>query len=460
MSIRNRLTLQFVLLASLVLGMASFAIYFQSAVFRKEEFYTRLDPRIFNATKLLLESDAPKDQVYEKLELSNPVKLTDESMVLLDANLNVLFSSGDSLWSRIDTSLINRVKRDIKIRYSSGEREGLGILQTLPKGQFYAFISANDLYGRRKISNLIEMLLLTNFSALVLMLFLGRAYAERALNPLKRLVSQVQSINERNLSTRVSEGNGKDEIAQLAASFNAMLGRLEGAFRSQRSFIANASHEMRTPLTAISGQLEVLLLKDRNSDEYKKAVSSVIDDIRSLSNTTNRLLMLAQAGSEQTVTDFAPVRVDEALWQARTDLLKMNPGYKVTVVLDGVEDIEVLSIQGNEQLIRSVVLNLMENACKYSSDHQAHVKIGLAEKNLQIVVSDHGIGIPPQDLKAVTEPFYRGTNTHNITGHGLGLSLVKRIIELHGGTIVISSVLGKGTEVKVSLPCLSPNNVN
>lgn len=455
MSIRNRLTLQFVLLASLVLGLASFAIYLQSSIFRKEEFYSRLDSRIVNASKILTQAGRLDESILEKLELSNPVKLTDELMVILDANLNVIYSNGDSAWSEIDTSLIDRVNKDIKIRYSLGEREGLGILQTLPKGRFYALITANDLYGKRKMSNLAQMLLLTNFTALFLMLFLGRAYAERALNPLKRLVFQVQNINEVSLSTRVSEGNGKDEIAQLAASFNAMLSRLEEAFRAQRNFIANASHEMRTPLTAISGQLEVLMLKERDSTEYKNAVKSVLDDIRSLSTTTNRLLMLAQAGSQQTVTDFSPIRVDEALWQARTDLLKMSPTYKVTINMENVDDVEVLTTLGNEQLMRSVLLNLMENACKYSNDHTALVRIGTQNEKIEVSVVDQGIGIPPEDLKVVTEPFYRGSNTQSINGHGLGLSLVKRIVELHNGSLEITSELGKGTEVTVKIPCLT-----
>jgi signal transduction histidine kinase len=284
------------------------------------------------------------------------------------------------------------------------------------------------------------------------MLFLGRIYARRALEPVQALVKQVKSLDEATLANRVDEGNGKDEVAQLAHSFNDLLVRLESSFRNQRQFIANASHELRTPLTAISGQMEVLLMRERDLNQYRETVASVLDDLRALSVMTNRLLILAQTGSAGIIRDFEVLRIDEAVWSARTELLKLHPTYKVHVNMAETDEPDAYNIFGNDQLIRTVLLNLMDNACKYSADHRVTVSLATDGKMVAMRVVDDGIGIPAEDLKTITEPFFRGSNTTNVRGHGLGLSMVKRIVELHDGSFDIQSVVNQGTKVTVIMP--------
>jgi two-component system heavy metal sensor histidine kinase CusS len=281
----------------------------------------------------------------------------------------------------------------------------------------------------------------------------GRIYAERALNPIKQLVAEIAGISISNLSKRVNEGNGSDEIAQLAISFNAMLARLESAFAAQRNFIANASHEMRTPLTAISGQLEVVLLKERTGEDYRTAVESVLQDIQKLNKLANRLLLLAQTGTDAPEANFKSVRVDDILWEARTDLLKMKQDYSVDVDLDEtITDLEELQVLGSDILLKTLVLNLMENGCKYSDDHTVKVSLGIHGKSIKLTFTDNGIGISEADRKQIFEPFFRSNSIRNRDGHGIGLSLVKRITDLHKGTIQVASELGQGSVFTVSIP--------
>jgi signal transduction histidine kinase len=281
----------------------------------------------------------------------------------------------------------------------------------------------------------------------------GRIYAERALSPIKQLVAEIAGISISNLNKRANEGNGSDELAQLAISFNAMLARLEAAFLVQRNFIANASHEMRTPLTAISGQLEVLLLKERTEEEYRTGVESVLQDIHKLNKLANRLLLLAQTDTDAPEANFNPVRVDDILWEARTDLLKMKPNFSIEVNLDDtITDLEELQVMGSDILLKTLVLNLMENGCKYSDDHVVKVSLGVRAKTIHLTFTDNGIGISEVDLKQLFEPFFRSNSIRNRDGHGIGLSLVKRICDLHKGTIEVWSELGKGSIFTVSLP--------
>ena len=453
MSLRNRLTLQFGLLASLVLGIASIAIYFLSANYRKDEFSQRLISRGENMAKLLIQVEEIDENLLNIIERDNPVRLPDEEILIFNFKDSLIYSS-EGLDIEIPTiDFLNQVRLSGSIQLNKDKRETEAFLFTDRYDRFVVIVSGIDVYGRRKIQNLGQVLIIVLGLGMIAFFVLGRIYAERALSPIKQLVAEIAGISISNLDKRANEGNGSDELAQLAISFNAMLARLESAFVSQRNFIANASHEMRTPLTAISGQLEVILLKDRTEEEYKVGVESVLQDIHKLNKLANRLLLLAQTGTDAPEANFKPVRIDDILWEARTDLLKMKPIYSIEVDLDEtITDLEELQVLGSDILLKTLVLNVMENSCKYSDDHIVKVSIGVRTKSIVLTFTDKGIGISESDMKQIFEPFFRSNSIRNRDGHGIGLSLVKRIANLHKGSIKVSSELGKGSVFTVTLP--------
>ncbi|MBI1287495.1 MAG: HAMP domain-containing protein [Flavobacteriales bacterium] len=453
MSLRNRLTLQFGLLASLVLGIASLAIYFLSSDYRKDEFSHRLVSRGENMAKLLIQVEEVDENLLNIIERDNPVRLPEEEILIFNFKDSLIYSSEGLEIERPSNDFLNQVRLEESIQLTKDKRETEAFLFVDRYDRFVVIVSAVDIYGRRKIQNLAQVLAIVLVLGMVAFFVVGRIYAERALNPIKQLVAEIAGISISNLSKRVNEGNGADEIAQLAISFNAMLARLESAFAAQRNFIANASHEMRTPLTAISGQLEVVLLKERTGEDYRTAVESVLQDIQKLNKLANRLLLLAQTGTDAPEANFKSVRVDDILWEARTDLLKMKQDYTVEVDLDQtITDLEELQVLGSDILLKTLVLNLMENGCKYSDDHTVKVSLGLQGKSIKLTFADCGIGISDADRKQVFEPFFRSNSIRNRDGHGIGLSLVKRITDLHKGTIQVVSELGKGSVFTVSIP--------
>lgn len=453
MSLRNRLTLQFGLLASLVLGFASIAIYLLSSNYRKEEFSQRLVGRGENVAKLLIQVDEIDENLLNIIERNNPVRLPEEEFLIFNFKDSLMYSSEGLDIEMPSIDFINKVRLEGRIQLTKDKREIEAFLFTDRYDRFVVIVSAIDIYGKSKLQNLAQVLIIVLVLGMIAFFLLGRIYAERALNPIKQLVAEIAGISISNLNQRASEGNGQDEIAQLAISFNAMLARLESAFEAQRNFIANASHEMRTPLTAISGQLEVVLMKERSSDEYKVAVESVLQDIHKLNKLANRLLMLAQTGTDAPEANFISVRVDDIIWEARTELLKRKPEYQIDVELDEtIIDLEELQVRGSDILLKTLVLNLMENGCKYSDNNTIKVSIGIRAKHLELSFSDNGIGISESDLKQIFAPFFRSNSIRNRDGHGIGLSLVKRITDLHKGTIKVVSELGKGSTFSVSLP--------
>jgi signal transduction histidine kinase len=443
MTIRNRLALRFMLLASLILGVAFLVVYLLSVDYRAEEFTMRLKDRGTSIALVLKQLDDRSDPVKTVLERV-PGQLYEEAVVVLDRQGNILFNTGTWMLAPIDKDLLARivVQGEVDLDGTGG---AIGFLVQERELDTIVLISGYDRFGWSKIANLRRVMVITYGIGMLITFLLGRFYARRALDPLRSLVDEVRLIHVGDLRQRVSSGNGRDEIAQLASSFNDMLERLEKNFRTQRTFIANASHELRTPLTMISGQLEVLLLMDRTGQEYRQAVSSVLEDMRSLNRLSNRLLLLAQTEDTTAQRALLPVRLDEVIWQVRSEYQRKHPDHRVDVVLAEVEEERYMEVMGNDDLLRSLVLNLVENGCKYSPDHAVEVGIYMDERRVSLSFSDRGIGIPEDERTQIFDAFYRGSNTTEVGGHGIGLSLVKRIVELHNASIRHLDRQGGGT---------------
>ncbi|MFA5478159.1 MAG: HAMP domain-containing sensor histidine kinase [Bacteroidales bacterium] len=453
MQIRKKLTLQFIIIVALILALSLLAIYFFSADYRRDDFYNRLLNKGTNSAKLLIEVEEIDAGLLRRIDQDNPMSLPKEIIAIYNYKNELLYGSDNDELLHIHQELLDRIRLEQEIRYRQGNHEILGFLYADKFDRFVVIIGAVDIYGLKKLHNLQTVIFLV-FAISILVVFVsGSIYAAKALKPISRVVEQVNNITITSLNLKVDEGNGKDEIALLAATFNKMLSRLEAAFKIQKNFIANASHELRTPLTAITGQLEVALIKQRTPAAYQEILLSVLDDIKRLNHLANRLLLLAQTGAENPEANFNPLHVDDVVWQARADIIKTNPNYKINVTLhETFEDNRQLTIAGNAHLIKTAVSNLMDNACKYSADHQCLVNISPAQNHITLEFSDNGIGIAPQDIPTIFEPFRRGRNAAHIHGHGIGLSLVERVVKLHGGTITLYSAINQGSTFTITLP--------
>lgn len=452
MQIRRKLTYQFIVIVALLLLFSSCAIYFLSADYRQDDFYNRLFNKATNTVKLLIEVEEVDADLLKRIDKDNPVSLPKEKIIIYNYKNETLYSSDEKRELKIDRELLDEIRLNGEFRYKQGEYQIIGFLFTDKYDRFAVIAGAVDIYGLKKLHNLRNVLIAVCGIGILVMFLTGWIYAGRALKPISRVINEVDNISVTNLHQRVDEGNGQDEIAKLAATFNSLLDRLESAFKMQKNFIANASHELRTPLTAITGQLEVILMNERSAKVYRETIASVLEDIRSLNTTSNRLLLLAQASSESAASTLESLRVDDVIWQARNELIKRNPEYKVEVVMDENMDDHKLTIPGNEQLVKTALLNLMDNGCKYSGEHEVKVTLKNTSTHFVVIFSDKGIGIEEKDLRNIFEPFYRARNVIRYKGHGIGLSLARRIVTLHKGEISVHSHPGEGSVFTVTFP--------
>jgi len=435
---------------------ASIAIYYSSANFRRNDFYSLLRSRAVSVAKIVLDSYEYNANLVLRSGTGYPARLPEEKYMILSFNKDTLYTS-DRFWQlkEID-DIIGQVKSDKEVVRKQDSFEVLGISHTTGLYKFVVIGAAIDKDGLIHMKKLRIILIVVCLISLISFFIAGWFYSGRALKPISDVVGNVDDITITSLNLRVPEGNGTDEIGRLAKTFNKMLERLETSFAMQKNFIANASHELRTPLTSINGQIEVLMMKDRSADEYKNALESVLEDIKSLIDLSNRLLLIARTSAEGPSSYSNKIRIDDILWQAQEEIKKFNASFHINISPDSsVTDSEQIIVAGDEYLLKTAVSNIIENACKYSPDNTVDIEFGSTDRWVKVVFEDRGIGISEEDIKKVMEPFYRGSNTISYHGTGIGLSLVNQIIKNHNGTINISSKIGQGTKITLLLPSTS-----
>lgn len=432
---------------------ASVAIYLSSAGFRKDDFNTRLRNKARSTANLFFEKKGVDANRILEIENQRPAFLQNEKIIIINFKNDVVYNSDENSDIIIRNDVLERVRLGYNITYRQGLYHVTGSLYFTDYNRFVIIAAAIDNEGNLHLEKLKKILAIVCLLTLLLFYAAGRFFAGKALKPISEVVSKVEDISIHSLNLRLNEGNGTDEIGRLAKTFNSMLGRLETSFGVQKTFIANASHEMRTPLTSINGQLEVLMMKERPVIEYQAALNSVLEDIKSLIYLLNRLLLIARTSAENIDNYKKQIRLDEVLWQAREELLKFKSDYHIGISIDeSFTDYDQFVVVGDEYLLKVAISNIIDNACKYSPDKTCRINIRYKEKRIEVVFTDKGIGINETELQKVFEPFFRGTNTTSIQGSGIGLPLVNQIIKNHNGIISIRSKPETGTDVTISLP--------
>jgi signal transduction histidine kinase len=457
MQIRTRLTLQFLLIGGVIMVISSLAIYFSSSQFRKDDFYNRLHTRARITAKLLIDAQESDNGRLKKIEQDYPANLRNEKIIIINYLNDTVYSNDERGDIKIRNDILERVRLYNNVFYRQGQYEVMGTLYTNSLYRFVVIAGAVDTEGIMHLKKLERILLVVCLMSFILFSVAGWIFAGRALKPIANVIKRVEDISFTSMNLRVPEGNGTDEIGKLAKTFNSMLERLQNSFTVQKDFIANASHELRTPLTSINGQIEVLLLKDRSSDEYKNALQSLLDDIKALTDLANKLLLMARTGPETRISYNNKIRTDEILWQIREEMRKYRPDFRIKISFDdSLTDSDQMLVAGDEYLLKTAFSNIIENACKYSQDHSVEISLEQYFDKVHITFKDKGIGIDEKDIKKIFEPFYRASNAITIPGTGIGLSLVNQILRSHNGTIELNSVKNKGTTVKISLPSILP----
>ena len=455
MKIRLKLTLLFTALFAALLLVFCLVIYFSNARDREDQYYKRLRQLAITKTDLLLAAKV-QPTVLQLIYKNSLSSLPQEEVAVYDTAFHLLYHDAVYIDHVKETrGMIDTIVQQHEIHFYVQDLQAIGFLYPYNGKDYIVTAAAKDIDGLAKLHDLRIALVLGFIVAILLTFLAGYLFSRQALQPVSQMVDKVEEITASHLDLRISEGRGKDEIAELAITFNRMLDRLENSFEAQRQFVSNISHELRTPLATIIGELEIAAKKGRTAAEYEELTRLILQDARRLVKLSNGLLDLAKASYDKAEIAFKEVRLDELLLDTRQAVLKSNPDYGVNIIFEReIEEDDFISVLGNEYLLKVAFTNLIDNGCKFSDDRQSTVAISFHVKNVILRFSDTGIGISPEDIANIFTPFYRGANKKYAEGNGIGLSLTNKIIHLHQGSIAVSSRVNEGTTFTVELPHL------
>jgi len=280
----------------------------------------------------------------------------------------------------------------------------------------------------------------------------GWLLARRALRPVDRMVETARRISAEHLTDRLTEAETGDELGRLAKTLNEMLGRLDASFNQIRQFSADASHELQTPLTILKGEMEVALRSPRSPEEYERILKSALEEIDRISRLVEGLLLLARADAGVLRMDRKPVDLAQLVEEVYSQTRLLAEARSLTL---RIEMIEPLTIQGDYDRLRRLLLNLVDNGIKYTPPG-GQVTLSLQRKDgrASLRVADTGIGLSPEEQERVFQRFYRSTEARSggQGGAGLGLCIARSIAEAHGGKIEVVSKTGQGSTFTVLLP--------
>lgn len=276
--------------------------------------------------------------------------------------------------------------------------------------------------------------------------------AERVLGPLKRVTAAAALVSGSELSQRVPVSTNKDEIRDLGVAINNMLGRLQESFETQRRFTADASHELRTPVTAIAGHASYLARRTQPTEAQRESLAVIQRESERMGKLVNDLLELARADAGFTINK-EPMNLVEVVDLVKEEVSRLPTSAEMSVSTPQ----PLAEVMGDPERLKQVVLNLVLNAINAGSQ-RVTVSVAVEGKLVRMEVLDDGSGMPEEALPHLFDRFYRvdGARSGRGNGSGLGLAIVRWIVQQHGGTVTVESRLGEGSVFTVMLPALDP----
>ena len=452
MSSIRKITILLIISISLILFFLGSSVYYFLSNYSYADFYKRLEVSVSVAEKRHFESNHKDAQVLKNIREEHLELLSDEKEYILYCPSETAIKQIAETNS-IPINLLNLVYTQKFANFQKDDIFYYGKKRETPKGFYFVIVSAKNYYNSHHLILLRKVLLVGGFISILIIIYLTYLFSKRFFDPIDKIITKVNSISTDNIHLRLDDIKNTDEIKRLTTTFNNLLNRIEIAFETNKNFISNASHEFGTPLTAIIGEADVALLKDRTPVEYKEALQKILKQSERLNKISQSLLFLAQIGYKENKFNYSIIRTDELILQANEIMNQLIPKNNIKIDFELLpENPKKLKVMGNKDLLMLAITNIMTNACKYSSNKPVIVSLASTNSEIVLIIKDQGIGIPESELPFIFDPFFRASNTTAYDGYGIGLPLSQNIIKIHKGELMINSVLHKGVTVQVKIP--------
>lgn len=375
-----------------VIAAVTLCFYLIATSYIERLYYSYLTEKAYATAEKHWEKDEVDAESYARIQERYEETLPVATEIFLDADSQP--ATRRALQPYLTEAAIQALYRGEVVRFRTNKQAGAALYYPDNEGNFIVLVLSNNRYGAEIQQHIGWLLLGLLLVSAILIYFVGRWYAVR------------------------------------------MVDRIDAAYRSEKSFISNASHELNNPLTAIQGECEISLLKERTPAEYQEALRRIASETKRIIQLMKHLLFLSHGDREILKNAVEPVFLAEFLMQWATGRISFSPDNFAFVV------------KANPNLLKIAIGNILSNACKYSADKPVEMRL----RSNQLEIIDTGIGIPAEEVEQIFQPFYRASNTREYSGHGIGLSLSARILQTYGARVTVHSVVGEGTTVRIEFP--------
>lgn len=445
MKIQTRQSLYTSIAFGIVFFIISLLIYFLYSQNAQKALYKNLKKTAHIVAFFHLEEDELNAIEFEKVRRQFDEIVSGTTYQVYNNQNNIVWGNKGS---EILAATLEKVHKEKYLHFSTEDDFCYGIFYEDNQGDFIIIVKEPKSVLNEQLIQLLWILLSALVIGLIAVVLISRWLARIAYSPFSHIIEQVRNIPPNNPIDQIDSPNTKDELQELTDTFNHLLEQISETFSIQKNFVSYVSHEFKTPLASMLGNLEVFSLKDRSPREYEEISRKLIIQIHQLEEILNTLIVISDLRKGTDMNN--QFRVDELIWEIIEKVSFNYINCKVNIQIGILpEDEDLLILHKDQTQVLMALYNIIENAVKYSKGETIDIRLHKIQNKLSLVVEDKGIGISPEELENIGKPFYRANNASLMQGSGIGLSIALRILDKNNIQYEILSKEGEGTIVTV-----------
>lgn len=423
-----------------IISFLIYALFYRNAIYSQNELLKKNS--LITAIFFLEEDELDKEE-FSKVKNQFNELVSNTYYQIYNKEDSVAYGS---ILELIPSSILDEIRKKRNLSFTYNDFYCFGIYYEDNQGDFVVVTKERKEDIAIQLNILLGILILAFIVGIVAIIFLSRWLSHIAYRPFRTVIEQVNNISTQNLNKQIKIPNTKDELQDLIITFNDLLAKISEAFIIQQNFVRYVSHEFKTPLASMMGNLEVFSIKERTPEEYKKLAGELIQQINQLEETLNTLIVVSDLSNNSDLSSL--VRIDEIIWGIISKIDSQYRKADISVNIEvSSEDEDLLAVTIDKTQLFTALYNLIENAVKYSHGRLINIHIFKKEGQLAVSIIDKGIGIPSEELAYISKPFYRAGNINKIQGSGIGLSIALRILEKNNIQYQIESMVDEGTTI-------------
>ncbi len=430
MNFKLQLSLSFVLIYSILISISLLLTYRAFKNFSEEAFFDRLEQKAFITVELLAELKEDDSTINHIINGNSLLKINHEKIYVFDKNNKLIYENGSYVNFNFGIPLIERIRKEKEVEFFIHDGfQVCGIEHTYNNKEYVVVIIAKDAFGVVKLKNLKEFIIFPLLLTIFLVFIAAYYYIKQVFKPVDKLNATIQKVTDTNLYQHLEAKSSSKDINQIAQNFNKMLDRLQESFETQKNFNQSASHQLKTPLAVMSSLIRKL---ETNPNQKEETIQLLQDENDKMAKLVDYLLLINRLRGKAPIP-FADFRIDEVLFEVSEEAEELHNNFSLLLDIKSDDNGEDnFTYFGNKILIKSAISNMINNAVLYSIEHKISIKLFAQNKLIRLQFINDGKKALEE---AIFSPFFRSENSSSISGNGLGLHIVKSIVEFHKGII-------------------------